>query len=392
MMTTIGIVGLGGLGILAVAGIATLLLGKASASLRHLVWTAAFAGLVAIPVLEASGFRIEVAIPAQLLEAIDAKPEDESVAVGVVDPSTPKSEVPEGAAGQVVTGSEGVDDRVEAGLSAQWSDRLAGTGEWSVERLVAGVWAVGVLLFLVATLFSHLAARRLTVHNVKRCSTSALQRFTALSVKLGIKHSVRLVMSSTIRVPATWGLWRSTVVLPVEYGSWSRETLDRVLVHELAHVRRGDCWSYLLAEFARAVHWPNPFVWLALYRQRSESERACDDHVLSYGDAASAYAEDLVAIVRALRAEPELPRAALAMADQSRVGGRVRAILDPKQARSRVGRLTVLIVGALTISLAAATTVVTPIAVAQEGPVLQPAPPLQRVADRPQPYPEEVER
>ena len=369
MMTTIGIVGLGGLGILAVAGIATLLLGKASASLRHLVWTAAFAGLVAIPVLEASGFRIEVAIPAQLLEAIDAKPEDESVVVGVVDPSTPRSEVREGAAGQVVTASEGVGDRVEAGLSAQRSDRLAGTGAWSVGRLVAGVWAVGFLLFFSVTLCSHLAARRLTVRNVRRCSTSALRRFTALSVELGIKRPVRLVVSSTIRVPATWGLWRSTVVLPVGYDSWSPETLDRVMVHELAHVRRGDCSSYLLAELARAVHWPNPLVWLALHRQRLESERACDDHVLGHGDAASAYAEDLVAMVRAFRAESLLPRAALAMADRARVGGRVRAILDPKQARGRVGRSTVLVAGALTISLAAATTVVTPIAVAQERPV-----------------------
>ena len=54
MMTMMAIVALGGVGILLAAGGATLLLGKASASLRHLVWTAAFAVLVAIPVLEAS--------------------------------------------------------------------------------------------------------------------------------------------------------------------------------------------------------------------------------------------------------------------------------------------------------------------------------------------------
>ena len=82
-------------------------------------------------------------------------------------------------------------------------------------------------------------------------------------------------------------------------------------------------------------------------------------------------------MVRAFRADSRLPRAALAMADRTRVGGRVRAILDPEQARGRVGRLTVLVAGALTISLAAATTVVTPIAVAQEGPV-----PILRPADR----------
>ena len=48
-ITMMWIVGLGGLGILSGAWVTTLLLGKASASLRHLVWTAAFAALVAIP-------------------------------------------------------------------------------------------------------------------------------------------------------------------------------------------------------------------------------------------------------------------------------------------------------------------------------------------------------
>ena len=376
MMTMVGIL-LGGVGVLSIAGLVTLLLGKASASLRHLVWTATLAALVAIPVLEASGFRIEVAVPAKLIEASSAvKVESESVAVVVVDPSTPRSEVPEGDAGPVVTASEGVDRRLEAGLGAGSPDRVARTGDWNIGRLVAGVWAVGFLLLLVQTALSHVAARRLTVHNVRCCSTLALQRLTRLSVELGIKRPVWLVVSSTIRVPATWGFRRSTVVLPFAYESWSRETLDRVLVHELAHVHRRDSWSHLLAELARAVHWPNPLVWLALHRQRLESERACDDQVLGRGSAATAYAEDLLTMVRALRAESKLPRAALAMADQSGAGGRVRAILDPKQARGRVGRLTVLVAGALTISLAAATTVVTPVAVAQELPVLSSAPPL----------------
>ena len=76
-----------------------------------------------------------------------------------------------------------------------------------------------------------------------------------LSIDLGITRPVRLIVSSKIRVPATWGLCRSTVMLPAEYESWSRETLDRALLHELAHVRRRDCWSYLLAEGNLAARW-----------------------------------------------------------------------------------------------------------------------------------------
>jgi Tol biopolymer transport system component/beta-lactamase regulating signal transducer with metallopeptidase domain len=407
MMATMGFVALSGMGILSVAAVATLLLRKASASLRHLVWTAALAALVVIPVLEMSGLRLEVPVPAQLLKVVanldvgdgfSTQPATEiqqltseapvagtvsgpSAAEPAVHHSSPTYATDGAAAGQVgrrMTGSASlavndaanVDWRSETTMQA--ANRHTRAVAWTAGGLLVGVWALGCLFFLGVTFFSHLAARSLTVRDVQRPSSTTQRRFAMLSDELGIRRPVQLLVSSKIRVPATWGLRRSTVMLPADYESWSRETLDRALLHELAHVRRRDCWSYLLAQFARAVHWPNPLVWVAVQNQRLESERACDDHVLDHGEPASAYAEDLVAMVRALRADAELPRAALAMAGQSGIGGRVRAVLDPNQARDRLGRLTMLIAGPFTIGLAAALAVVTPVAVAQEVPAQQP--------------------
>ena len=70
MTATMGFVALSGVVILSAAAVATLLLRKASASLRHLVWTAALAALVVIPALEMSGLRLEVPVPARLLEVV----------------------------------------------------------------------------------------------------------------------------------------------------------------------------------------------------------------------------------------------------------------------------------------------------------------------------------
>lgn len=397
MMATMGFVALSGMGILSAAALTTLLLRKASASLRHLVWTAALAALVLIPVLEMSGLRLEVPVPAQLLEVVanldvgdgsSTRPATEirqlqsgapvvEVAGAVSGPSAAE---PAGNHSSPRYGTEEAAAGVDAAANVGWrskartqaSNRPERAAGWTAGGLLVGVWALGCLFFLGVTFFSHLAARSLTVRDVQRPSSTTHRRFAMLSVELGMRRPVQLLVSSRIRVPATWGLCRSTVMLPAEHESWSRETLDRALLHELAHVRRRDCWSYLLAEFARALHWPNPLVWVAVKHQRLESERACDDHVLDHGDPASAYAEDLVAMVRALRADAELPRAALAMAGRSGIGGRVRAVLDPKQARDRVGRLTMLLACASTVGLAAALAVVTPVAVAQEVPAQEP--------------------
>jgi hypothetical protein len=174
-------------------------------------------------------------------------------------------------------------------------------------------------------------------------------------------------VSGVVDVPATCGLLRSTVILPRHHEAWSSRTLDRVLLHELAHVRRGDCRSYLVGDVARALHWPNPLIWLALQRLRAESERACDDLVLSRGNAPSSYAQDLVSLMRRAKIGHPLPGSVLTMASPSGLGGRVRAILDPERPRRPVGVGHVIFASTLAASVSFAATVLVPVAVAQEG-------------------------
>jgi TonB family protein len=78
-------------------------------------------------------------------------------------------------------------------------------------------------------------------------------------------------------------LWapRNLVLLPADFlerfGSDERRL---VLQHEHTHLRRGDALWSLLAEFAVALLWFHPLVWLALPRLRLDQELACDERVL----------------------------------------------------------------------------------------------------------------
>jgi tetratricopeptide (TPR) repeat protein len=102
-----------------------------------------------------------------------------------------------------------------------------------------------------------------------------------------------------------------------------------VLLHELAHVRRRDWITLLVAEIAAAVYWFHPLVWLARREARRSCERACDDLVLDAGTKPSVYAAHLLGIVRSLKPARAAALPVMAMARPSQFEGRMRAILDP---------------------------------------------------------------
>ena len=77
---------------------------------------------------------------------------------------------------------------------------------------------------------------------------------------LGIAHPVR-VLETPSGMPMTFGVLRPTVLLPEEARAWSGERRRVVLLHELAHVLRGDAVTHLLARTALALHWWNPLAW-----------------------------------------------------------------------------------------------------------------------------------
>src|SRR5262249_12560861 len=137
-------------------------------------------------------------------------------------------------------------------------------------------------------------------------------------------------------MPMAWGLRRSSVLMPADADTWPAHRLRVVLLHELAHVKRRDCLTHLVAQLACAAYWFNPLAWMAARRLRTERERACDDLVLSAGTRGSDYADQLLDIARVMQAGrfPALMAgASLAMAHRSQLEGRLIAILDPSVPR-----------------------------------------------------------
>jgi hypothetical protein len=140
-------------------------------------------------------------------------------------------------------------------------------------------------------------------------------------------------------MPQTWGTLRPAVLLPADVNDWSIQRRRVVLMHELAHVKRKDCLTQVMAQTACSFYWFNPLVWMAARRLRMEREVACDDQVLEKGTRASDYADLLLDIARTLHSGRCSSLTAVAMARQSQLEGRLLAILNPSLNRKGLNRI-----------------------------------------------------
>lgn len=92
------------------------------------------------------------------------------------------------------------------------------------------------------------------------------------------KTKARLWKSDRIGVPTAFGIRQPQVVIPTRIVDDSTASaIDAILVHELAHVYRGDCGWQLLQRIAEALLWFHPLIWMAKSRIDFVRERACDD-------------------------------------------------------------------------------------------------------------------
>lgn len=354
-----------GVALLALCALAALALRRGSAAGRHWVWLLGVTGLLALPLLQAATPRWTAALPAWTPSATLVR-ESGWAAVWSASPRVEAEDAnarptkPDGVGGE----SPGV----RSAPPSSSPTRGVTTPPAPVEtprsaRIGFGVTILGAWLAITLALLARLWASLRAIRRLEAgASTFPQGRVTALATRLareaGVARQIRLLMGAPDAMPMSWGWRRPVILLPEGAGLWPRRRLAAVLLHELAHVRRGDCLTQLVAEVTVALHWVNPLGWLAARRLRLEREYACDDLVLGAGARASDYAHELLALARTYRFEAAPARAAVAMARRGSLSRRLRALLDATRRRT-LGRARAVAAGAaaagLVVALAAFT-------------------------------------
>jgi beta-lactamase regulating signal transducer with metallopeptidase domain len=179
--------------------------------------------------------------------------------------------------------------------------------------------------------------------------------------RLGVRRHVRIRCSAKLRSPIIW-CWARAPVLLVHAGAEERPRQADwvgIFCHELAHLRRRDHLSGLLAEVLTALLPWQPLLWWARDRLARLSEQACDDWALAGGRIGVDYAEALLALV------PQRPTALLptVVGKEKAMKERIRRIVRDRGGNPRIG-----LRWAAAVSILAVLTVVG-VAVAQRRPV-----------------------
>jgi len=331
--------------ILIVAGGVCLAWRRGAASARHLVWFLAVAGLLSLPGLSclmpawqrplwSLGTRADSGNELTLtLEFMPAKVTAASVHPAAVPPPSAVMS----ASGPAESGGG---PRLATHFHTAWAASFL------------AVWLSGTALILLSVAVGRARLRALRRAAHPPADAGWFPLLGRLCEQLRVRRRVTLLQSPDDLMPVTWGWWQPVILLPAQADQWSPERRRVVLLHELAHVKRWDCLTQMIARVACAVYWFNPLVWLAARRMCIERERACDDLVLNGGCKASDYAAHLLEIARSFRRVPQV--AAIAMARSSHLEGRIAAIVDASRPRRAPRALLVGLCSAAVLAFVAA--------------------------------------
>ncbi len=207
--------------------------------------------------------------------------------------------------------------------------------------------------------------------------------------ELGIRRRVAVVTSAALQSPFTIGSLRPVIFLPqavLEQGEPG--VIEAVIAHELAHIKRWDDLVLGLQLIISTIYFFDPVAWLSVSRMHEESERACDQLVITGRLDPRAYARGIIAVLRlGLAREPGLTPAMAG--GMTRVRERLETIMkanpkSPCRGRAAFTFIAVVILGLFLLPMASATGGGAPIGNAQEqeAPVLANPLPGSRVSAR----------
>lgn len=140
--------------------------------------------------------------------------------------------------------------------------------DWLFVLYIAGI-AVSMIGYLIAYLR---LKRSLRLGEPPSDETSA--RIHALAVEHGIKNC-RVICVKELPSAFVFGIFRPTLVIPAQY-----DIDDKVIMHELFHLKNKDnLWSVIIC-ILKSFHWCNPLIVYCANRALNDMESRCDQFVL----------------------------------------------------------------------------------------------------------------
>ncbi|GEM_PF-2560461 len=229
------------------------------------------------------------------------------------------------------------------------------------QGLVLLFWSAAVMALLLLLLQRAFFVQGL-VAQAEEPNQALLNALAECRGRLALRGPIALKISPNASSPAVCGLVHPVVLIPHNLApKLHGRDVQGVLLHELAHVKRGDLWVNLAQTLLQIVYFYNPLLWVANTAIRRAREQAVDETVLvAMGETARHYPETLLHVAKlAFRRRPVLSLRLIGVVEsKSALAGRIKHILNrpiPKTARlGLLGLLVVVLVAAVMLPMAKA--------------------------------------
>jgi beta-lactamase regulating signal transducer with metallopeptidase domain/Tol biopolymer transport system component/5-hydroxyisourate hydrolase-like protein (transthyretin family) len=193
-----------------------------------------------------------------------------------------------------------------------------------------GLWLAGVGLLGGRVVWTSLRFRQALRAASQPVTDLALTGLLAeCRRRLRVRRAVAAFETDRVQSPALCGWRRPRLLLPAGLARrLTHAELRHVLLHELAHLRRGDILVNWLATVAQVLHWFNPAVWYALRRLRADRELAADHLALAAlgEDHAQGYGRTILKLVASFTRPVAVPAAVGILEDKRAMRERIAAI------------------------------------------------------------------
>lgn len=161
--------------------------------------------------------------------------------------------------------------------------------------LIAAFYILILCWQIVKFIFNYRFAQNLRNTNLTKMPAMSRVFVDELTAAFSLNKKVKIYLSKNIRCPLTIGFLKPVILIPLAAVNYlSKEQMEAVIVHELAHIKRADYLINLLQCCIDKILFFNIFSRLFTNIIERERENACDDWVLQFKYNSFHYAEALI--------------------------------------------------------------------------------------------------
>src|SRR5205085_1630689 len=111
------------------------------------------------------------------------------------------------------------------------------------------------VVFMISRLcYNFIRVRGFKTVGIVAPSEMWVDKLQLLQTRLGILHPIKLFFSERINVPVVIGAFKPVILIPLAtVNGLSRDELEAILLHELAHIRRFDYLVNILQAIVETI-------------------------------------------------------------------------------------------------------------------------------------------